>query len=529
MKKFGRLVLWFILVLNFPVQAQITPEILTKSLERIAQQSSLKYPEKTVAFYKIHNNSLAWVSNEGNILKLLEYISNAANLGLSSQDYHLHNLSNLVARLHALPTAEDSLMSDFQFTDAAIHFSLDVANGSVPPEIPYNGLNYHPNCTDIPLVLATAIRTNKFASYLESIEPRSADYRAIKSMIVHFNKIISDTGYKNIRVTSSQANFFNGPLIEKLRQLGFIQHLPAKLSDKDVKEYVKKAQRLFSLIDDGFLRASLLAELNVTVEQRLKELMRALNTVRWLRCIKQNEPNIIVVNIPSATLLLYDHDQVALASKVIVGKPSTRTPIFTSRISEVVLYPYWMVPKSIATKELLPLIKRNPGYIEANNFQVVNHAGKVINPSNINWHELSASNFPYTLRQSTGCDNSLGLVKLDFNSPFSVYLHDTPWKALFDFNKRYFSHGCIRVEKAIELAHAVLRNNTIAIDTLEEKGCLRNQRPIPVPASVKTPLFILYNTAWVDSSATVRFHENVYRKELILTRRVPDPAEISAN
>ena len=258
--------MWLILILNFPVQAQITPEILTKSLERIAQQSSLKYPEKTVAFYKFHNNSLAWVLNEGNILKLLEYISSAAVLGLSSQDYHLNNLSNLYARLHELRTSEDSLMTEFQFTDAAIHFSLDVANGSMPPEIRYNGLNYHPNCIDIPLALSTAIRTNKFASYLESIEPRSADYLAIKSMIVHFNQIISDTGYKNIRVTSTHANFANTPLIEKLRQLGLTRNLPPKPSDKDVKECVKNAQRLFSLIDDGVLRASMLTELNVTVE-----------------------------------------------------------------------------------------------------------------------------------------------------------------------------------------------------------------------------------------------------------------------
>jgi murein L,D-transpeptidase YcbB/YkuD len=116
------------------------------------------------------------------------------------------------------------------------------------------------------------------------------------------------------------------------------------------------------------------------------------------------------------------------------------------------------------------------------------------------------------IRQSTGCDNALGLVKLNFYNPYSVYLHDTPNKSLFNFNKRYFSHGCMRVEKAMELAHLVLKNNSIAIDTLEAKGCLYNQSPIIVPADEIIPVFVLYNTAWVDSTGGVSFSEDIYRK-----------------
>jgi murein L,D-transpeptidase YcbB/YkuD len=243
----------------------------------------------------------------------------------------------------------------------------------------------------------------------------------------------------------------------------------------------------------------------------LKELNNAINTVRWLNCIKQSQ-RIIVVNIPSATLLVYEKDSVILESRVIVGKRSTPTPTLCSKITEVDLYPYWMAPYSIATKEILPAIKRDIGYLDANGYQVINKNGRVVNPYKVNWQELNALNFPYIIRQSTGCDNSLGLVKLNFYNPYSVYLHDTPNKSLFSFNKRYFSHGCMRVEKAMQLAHLVLKNHSMAIDTLEAKGCLYNQSPIVVQADEIVPVFVVYNTAWFDSTGRVSFSEDIYKK-----------------
>ncbi|HNF03367.1 MAG TPA: L,D-transpeptidase family protein, partial [Ferruginibacter sp.] len=259
------------------------------------------------------------------------------------------------------------------------------------------------------------------------------------------------------------------------------------------------------------LRSTTLQALNVPLRQRVGELESALNAMRWLHCIKQ-EQHVAIVNLPSASLLLYEHGNLVLTSRLIVGKQSTPTPTLSSTITEVILYPYWNVPYKIATRELLPIIKRNRGYLAANNYQVLNSSGKVVNPENINWHSLGPSNFPYTIRQSTGCDNALGLVKLNFYNPFSVYLHDTPNKFLFSMNKRYFSHGCMRLEKAMELGRYIMRGNTLALDTLSEKGCLRNQAPITVPATEKIPVFVLYHTAWINAGGELRFYEDVYRK-----------------
>jgi murein L,D-transpeptidase YcbB/YkuD len=226
----------------------------------------------------------------------------------------------------------------------------------------------------------------------------------------------------------------------------------------------------------------------------------------------KKEDHFIVVNIPSASLILYEKGKPILESRIVVGKKSTPTPTLSSKIDQVILYPYWNVPNKIAAKELLPMIKRYPKFLEENNYQVLNKEGKLVDADSVSWKQLSRYNFPYQLRQSTGCDNSLGIIKLNFYNPFSVYLHDTPWKYFFSLNKRYFSHGCMRVEKAVELARYVIRGNTTTLDTLVDKGCVENQQPQTIAATEAIPVFVVYHTAWTDAHGRLSFHEDIYNR-----------------
>ena len=322
---------------------------------------------------------------------------------------------------------------------------------------------------------------------------------------------MDEVNFKETIITSNKkVNEANQPLHIKLYQLGLIdsaKNIPANLLNQKIKE----AQRQFSLLADGTLRSTTIRQLNVPLSVRLKQLNIAINYYRWLYCLAQNQ-SVIVVNIPAAYLKVYRNDKVMLEMRMILGKPSTPTPTLASTVTEVILYPYWHVPYSIATKELLPAIKKNPGYIDAGNYQVLNKSGKIMDPYAINWQALSAKYFPYTIRQSTGCDNALGLLKLNFYNPFGVYLHDTPNKTLFMFGNRYYSHGCMRMEEPMKLGHLILKNNSIAIDTLEQKGCLRNQSPITVKANDRMPVVAWYNPAGVDSTGRVLFYEDVYGK-----------------
>jgi murein L,D-transpeptidase YcbB/YkuD len=451
------------------------------------------------------------LNNPVNTKKLLQVLRSAAQEGLQEEDYQFDLIQSLRNNFFVRPTHRDSVMTEVRLTDAAIHFFRDVAYGNRKPAMGFNGINYLPDCFDIPSLLVTAIAANQLSGLVKELEPDLAGFHTLKDWLAVFNQSINDSLFKETIITSTSINPSNKPLLNKLYYLGIIDSLNGSISNATLKANIRSAQSLFNLMSDGVLRKTALEALNTPLAQRIEEVKAAMNTMRWLRCTSMKSP-VFVVNIPSASLLILHNGKVLLQSKVIVGKPSTPTPTLTSVITEVILYPYWMVPNKIATRELLPLIQHNPGYLEANNMQVLNKAGKVIASSSINWAGLSPSWFPYVIRQSTGCDNSLGIVKLNFYSPYDVYLHDTPWKVLFNFNKRYFSHGCIRVEKAVDLAHFLLKENSVAIDTLIEKGCLHQQAPIPVAIADRTPVFVLYNTAWTDSIGTVQFNEDVYRK-----------------
>jgi murein L,D-transpeptidase YcbB/YkuD len=493
------------------VTAQVHTDEIQLILKAGNTQPSLQYPDHIAAFYKINNYSYAWLNNDSNTQDLLNLLRSASDLGLQEEDYQFDLIQSLRNNNFIRPARHDSLITEVRLTDAAIHFFRDIAFGNRKPAIGYNGINYSPDCFDIPALLATAIAGNRLPGLVKELETDAAGYQTLKDWLSVFNQSISDSLYKEIKITSTAITGANRPLVNRLYYLGIIDTLHTTFTDAVLKGKIRSAQRLFNLMDNGTLNKLTLEALNTPLAIRIEAVKAAMNTIRWLRCASMQSP-IFVVNVPSANLLVQHQGKVLLQSKVIVGKPSTRTPLLASIITDVILYPYWTVPNNIATRELLPLIQRNTGYLTANSMQVLTKAGKIVDPYTIDWSVLSPSYFPYVLRQSTGCDNSLGIVKLNFYSPYSVYLHDTPWKVLFNFNRRYFSHGCIRVEKAVELARFLLKENTIAIDTLEEKGCLRHQSPLSVTVRERIPVFVLYNTAWMDSSGVVQFNEDIYRR-----------------
>jgi len=235
------------------------------------------------------------------------------------------------------------------------------------------------------------------------------------------------------------------------------------------------------------------------------EMQASINLYKWIHHFKTSP--FIVVNLPSATLRYYENDSIKLSMKVVAGKLSTRSPRFSTWCWQVVLYPYWNVPEDIGLRELLPHFKKNSAYGESSNMQVLNKNGKVINPHSINWSQYNRSNFPYSFRQCTGCENSLGVIKFNLTDPFDVYLHDTNFKLAFLKDTRFLSHGCIRVEKPIELANYLLDNQ---VDSNFLKACYKGLQPIPVNLKEKVPVFVVYMPAEVVGDS-VKIYKDIYR------------------
>ena len=246
-------------------------------------------------------------------------------------------------------------------------------------------------------------------------------------------------------------------------------------------------------------------------QARINLLIRAANDYRWLNAVRSQQ-RIVLVNIPSAQLKVYEGSAVTLQMKIILGKLSTPTKTLSTYINQVTINPYWTVPKSIIVNEMVPKIQKDIQYLSNNRLAVLNENYKVMDPHQINWSTIDLENFPYIIRQATGCENALGILKLEFDNPFSMYLHDTPEKQLFKNKNRFLSHGCMRMEKPIEMGRLLLANNLKAIDTLDLTKCDLNQKPLFLPVTIKTPLIVWYSQVDFDSNNNLLFYKNVYNR-----------------
>lgn len=230
------------------------------------------------------------------------------------------------------------------------------------------------------------------------------------------------------------------------------------------------------------------------------------NMERWRNESLLSGDRYVWINIPSFQLQVVDHGQTVIESRIIVGKPETPTPALTSLMECFTLYPYWHVPRKIAVGEFLPLIQRDTSFITRNNFDVLDRKGRVVNPDTLDWKKYNRSNFPFSLRQRDGKENSLGVIKFIFDNPYAVFLHDTNAKGLFKRNFRALSHGCIRMEKAVDLAK-YLAPVPAKIDKMLE---LKARQTINLSHLI--PIHIRYLTCEVVNG-TLNFYNDIYAKD----------------
>lgn len=242
----------------------------------------------------------------------------------------------------------------------------------------------------------------------------------------------------------------------------------------------------------------------------------AINMERW-RWQKRWPERYVLVNIPSYMLRVVEEDSLWIETKVIVGKRNTPTPVMESIIRSFIIYPYWHVPRSISTKEILPHLQRDPGYLQRNNFEVLDKKGKVILADTIQWKIYHRDFFPFSLRQREGSENSMGIIKFNFANSYGVYLHDTNSKRLFDSPKRDLSHGCVRVKNAVALAHYLIREDDIYVspEDLDQYLSLRQRLAI----DLRDPILLKleYFTVEISNGKAV-FYEDIYRKDSIMSR-----------
>ena len=273
--------------------------------------------------------------------------------------------------------------------------------------------------------------------------------------------------------------------------------------DSYVQAAVKQFQQRHGVPGDGLVGATTFQALNVPAFVRLAQLKANVERIKKLGLPNER---YVLVNIPGAQIEVVENGQVVSRHIAVVGKVDRQTPILKSSIYEIRFNPFWTVPPSLITKDLIPKMQKEPTYLTDHHIRIFNQQGIELQPEQVNWYTDEAVN--YMFRQDPGDDNSLGFVKLQFHNPYDVYLHDTPAKNLFGSDYRFESSGCVRVFNVRELVAWVLRDT--GYDRARVDQTIRSGERLDVEVVNPPAIYTAYLTAWTTGDGLVHFRDDIY-------------------
>ncbi len=481
--------------------------------------------EQVAAFYAAREERLAWTGwgHTARYLALIEAIRDAETHGLNPQDYHLVRL------LAGNPYWPDRALDEIA-TDAYLSLAAHLEFGRLDPVSVVPSWNAaHPE-TDLGIYLESALSSGAVRASLEALAPSNREYQALRDALVLYRALAETGPFPTIEDGPLLRPGDTDPRVPSLRAR-LIPALPAlpedaeagegegdapdeapdpDLYDEALADAVRAFQARSALEADGLVGGRTLAMLNMTPAERIDRLRVNLERWRWLP--HDFGRRHIRVNIAGFKLEAFGENGIEQRHKVIIGCTYRRTPVFSGAITYLVLNPWWETPHSLAVRDKLPSFRRDPDRVERLGFQVLDRDGQEVDPETIDWDEVSASDFPYRLRQAPGPLNALGQVKFIFPNPHSVYLHDTPDQELFEHTRRDFSSGCIRVHDAVGLAGWVLAE-TPDWSAASIAEVLDSGPETPVALTERLPVHILYFTIEMAPGGGLRFLDDLYERD----------------
>lgn len=462
---------------------------------------------------------------------LVEAIHRVEHDGLRADDYHRTIIINQVKRLESLGSEimgpADVAALDLLLTDAFLLLGAHLSAGRVNPETVHSDWVAFSPKADLGKVLAAALAENRVLDALWELRPSHKGYLGLRHHLDRLRSIAYNGGWPRVPTGPSlrpeQVSDRVPVLRERLILSGDLA--PGEAAslvadpmrvDPEVVAAVARFQRRHGLEADGIAGRKTLAVLNVPVEERLRQI--ELNMERWRWIPSDLGRRHILVNIAGFQLHYLDDLAETGRMRIVVGRPARKTPVFSARMTHLVVNPHWYVPHKLAVEDLLPKIKADPGFIARQGMTVYpdwSLTSAPMDPNRIEWHSLTSETFRYRIVQEAGPRNALGRLKFIFPNRFAVYLHDTPAHHLFDALTRDFSSGCIRTEDPMALALWLLRDrpewNRKALTAAIDSGDSLSIR-LPEPVDVH----LLYWTAWVDPAGKLHFRQDVYERDLSL-------------
>lgn len=480
-------------------------------------------------FYRDRAFRLAWFKN-GELVpqasKFKEVINNAKDEGLDPNDYKLKDFDQLYqAYQNEKDDAKRAQLQqelDIALTASYFHYGTDFYKGQTNPKENKNSISWKVKRNKIKLnkALQTILkeRESKYPYY--EFAPLHPEYNGLRTALKKYRTLQQNGEWPKIEPVKKLQLKDTSPQVAVIRKRLLMEYDPARarslqaqndsVFDESLATLVKKFQTLNGVKADGVVGPETVKLMNISIEDRIDQLI--INMERWRWIPKSFEDKYIFVNIPEYTMHVKDKGKEVLSMKVIVGKEMNSTPIFSDKLEYVVFAPFWNVPKSIVENEIKPNMLRNPNFLESQDMEIIKGDRKNfqrISASSIDWSGVTQQNFKYLIRQRPGPKNSLGLVKFLFPNEFNVYLHDTPYDALFNQEQRGFSHGCVRLERPAELAEYLLKDDP-KWSPSAIRDAMNGKEEQWVVLKEKVPVYIVYFTSWVDDQGNVYFSKDLY-------------------
>jgi murein L,D-transpeptidase YcbB/YkuD len=459
--------------------------------------------------------------------ELLKMIDESHLEGLDPSDYHaaaLHAFRATVMDLDAVAPAERAAF-DVLLTDSIIRLGYHLRFGKVDPSA--LDPNWNQSRTlgpgeDAAVTIQKAIDSPSLREFAGKVIPRVFLYERFKAALAQYRAIEASGGWPTVPAGPTLRPGATDERVPALAaRLAVTGDLPPSsapvgtLYDATLVAAAQRFQARHGLAADGVVGAGTLTALNVPVSARIDQLRVSLERARQV--FYDPESEFLVVNIAGFQLYIVRRGEIVFRTRVQVGKPYRQTPIFRAEMTYLVVNPTWTVPPTIFRNDILPAVRRDPGYLASRHIDAFDSSGAMVDPAAANW---SGRNPPYRLVQRPGPDNALGRIKFMFPNEHSVYLHDTPSRDLFDRDSRAFSSGCIRVENPFELAGQLLGSARARerLDTLVAGGKTQTvflDKPMTV--------MLLYWTAEVDATGRVSFFPDVYQRDAAVIAALAEP------
>jgi len=467
-------------------------------------------------FYRSHDYAPAWIEGRRpgrEASELIDAVHAAREEGLDAEDYDLKALEVLRTEKSRNSFKKDALLpeqvaeADLRLTYMFIRYATHLLLGRVEPSDVDPHWFGQQRRVDLVDLLDRALDSGDVAGVLRSVLPRHAQYAGLKRELARYREIVERGGWPTVPAGARLKKGSQGPEVARLRARlaaeGDLARADGDVFDDAVEQALKRFEKRHGLEEDGVLGPEDLAPMSVAAEERVAQM--ELNLERWRWLPEDLGERYVIVDVPTFQLEAVEQGKVTLAMRVVAGKADeTPTPIFSDEMTEVVFSPYWYVPTSILRKEIVPKL-RDPDYLARNDLEVVQN-GQVVPPSSVDW---SDPDLRVQGRQRPGAKNSLGRVKFVFPNKFDVYLHDTPAGSLFAQVERDFSHGCVRVEKPVELAQWALRDQPEwTPQKIEAAMHAGEERHVPLKRRI--PVYIVYATAWLDEAGLLNFRPDLY-------------------